>query len=242
MVDLDRILFFYVIDPIIAVILLYVVYLILRRNPKNHFNQIFATSYISLVLSMVFNIILGNITDPNQMDLVNIIFLIPDYFMFLTMGFILLSVLLLCKPNQMLKRKNQLLFLIVYAGLAAIVFFIPDEDRGLTISSDSVQSPPTLGLPTFTFYMILFTTVSIATLIVSWCITRKLANPKIKRKFVFFIVGVVLLYCMLYGSAIANYLNTAEVRTLNLYISISVLPAIYFVYYGIGKELTQDHI
>ncbi len=238
--DLIRFLSIYLVLSILAIFLSLVAYKTISRNPRNAFNQMFAATIITLILYIATNFILALITDPRKVGLVNTLAIVADYFIFLVLGFLLLSLLILYAPEKMLHRKTQALYLIIYASLSAIPFFIPDEKKKITISPEGVQSPPTYGFPTFIFYIFFFAIILTLTLIVSWQISIKITNPKIKRKFLFFIVGVLMLYYSPFAMAFANFVNTAEARQVYLFLSLLVVPGLYFVYYGIGKELSEN--
>jgi len=235
-ITLEDFLLYYLTALIAAGILSIVVYKILKRNPKNRFNQIFSLSYISITVSILIDLILSSVADPAHENLVNFLFILVNMCLYTATGFILLSILILYGPKKVLENKNQILFVLIYAGLASIYFFIP-KPNAIRISPEGIQYAPKIYLPEFVFNLVFYTSSLSITMFFALKVLRDIKDPKVKKRFLLFIIGICVLYYFPFGIAISNYIDTEEIRWLHMNLTALSLSSVFLIYYGIGSNL-----
>lgn len=214
---------------------------VLRRNPKNRLSQIFSLAFITVSISLIVNFFYPFITNPKFHSVVNLLNAIAIYLVCLGMGLLLLFTILLYKPEQIENTKNQLLFILIYSGISAGIFFIP-EGTDVKITSDGTQSYPVWNLP-FSFYIITVLLCSmIYTLYTGIKIVKKFKSQILAKKMKYFIIGISHFYYIGLGIPIFNYLNI-EILRIIFAISgfIAIISGGLYLYHGIGASLKQPY-
>ena len=145
----------------------------------------------------------------------------------------MLFVLILLKSENVISLKIELSFLLIYAILLFILWFIPG---GITIDETTGWKP--VWSWGFTIYaMIVCSGVIIPTIIFSIQTYRKFDNTQLRKKWLFFIIGCIEFFYLYYGTTISNGLANPGFRTLWAYISLISVPGLIFIYFGVGKQL-----
>jgi len=236
--DPTRFILIYIIHVSAAFLLLIIVYKVLKRNPKNRFNQIFSLFFFSNIISIVNNCFYAPISDPALEGLVSYLHLLSIYLLILSTGFILLCLFLMYYPEKMIQLKNQLIFILIYGGLVSIMFLIPNSAT-IEISADGNQGSPQWNFNLFLF-IIIFSSVSLMlTFILSLKIYKQFENKAIRKKFILFIIGIIILFYNPYSIAIGHYLEPSVLRDFFLLSGIFSFPGFFLLYLGIGTEVQR---
>ncbi len=132
--------------------------------------------------------------------------------------------------NFWLKRQN--LFILTYAIINLLVLTIP----GLITFNEGV---PAYSWVFLTFIYIIFTLGTvIPTIIFSIKLFNTFEDRTLKRKFKFFIIGVIGMCFAFYGLMLYNTWSDSIFRTIwSFLVFFIVIPSILLIYYGIGQNL-----
>lgn len=239
--ELSRFITIYLIETSITIVLTFVAYRVLKRNPKSKFNQFFTFFVLSIVCSLLLNILYAGITEPSFEVFVSFLNLISYYFIYLSAGFMLLSFFLLAYPEKMMKVKNQVSFITIYGLLAMGIFFIPNGAL-VPISADGIQSSPIYSLNLLIFSLVFFTLALCISLAISFKLYKTFQDSLLRKKFKAFIIGIMILYYNPISIAIGNYITDPF---WGMFLSLSMLftfPGIYLIYkvLGAGEDAIKD--
>jgi hypothetical protein len=229
--DIVRFTQIFIIQSIFSIFYFYMAAKILKRDTKR-LNLLLSMFYIVVATAVSVNMIYAIMTIEAVVHLLHFI----TYFLFAYgQVFLLLFVLILIKSENIISDKIQYAILIVYALFLFILFFIPG---GITIN-ESTNWKPVWNIP-FSIYAGVVSTVftTIPTLYFSTKIYHKFENEQLKRKWLFFMCGVIAYFFVNYGTLVSNTLNNTGFRTIWLVLSALTLPTTYLIYYGIGRALS----
>ncbi len=213
-------------------------YKIIRRNPRSRLNQIFSLFILCLIINYIINISIAysNIQNSNLL-----IFWGQIYFFFygLAIGFFFLYILLLYKPKTMTEIWKQIVFILLFGSILAIMFFIPDGFRvdilptGLNLS---------INLPQFIHLLIIFFTSFSCCLWMGLKIFQNFDRQILKKRFIFFLVGLSITFFIPLLLVIRFYINVPAL-TFTFEIIILVLSfGIFLIYYGIGMSIKENNL
>lgn len=215
-----------------VIIIFYVIlgFLILRRDKKYFGNQLYASSFWTGSLSLIFNIIYLFLANIELIRILNIASIIA---LNATMLILLFAIMVIKRgKREFLQSKITYLILISFIVLTIIQYLIPN---GVIVIYDGVDYLPRWSL-LFGVYEILTSSIyAIATLVYSFILFKQLSK-EIKKKFIRFIIGNFLYYITFINVAINNmniipgYANIAAV------INLLAIPGLILVYYGIVRR------
>jgi len=212
----------------ILIIYSYLAFKILKRN-FNRSSLILSAYYILPGLSFLLNLIYL----PLSTTIAGyIIYFILAFLMLFGQIFIVIFIinLLYIDVNFWLKRQN--LIISAYAIINLLVLIIP----GLITFNEGV---PAYSWGFLTFIYIIFT---LGTVIPTITFSIKLFNTfkdrTLKRKFKFFIIGVIGMCFAFYGLMLYNTWSDLIFRTIwSFLVFFIVIPSVLLIYYGIGQNL-----
>ena len=227
-VDLARLLLVYFMHSFILIILFYLVFKILKRN-YNRSSLILSAYYIFPGLSFLLNLIYLPLSTTIAGYM---IYFILAFLMLFGQIFIVIFIinLLYIDINFWLKRQN--LIISAYAIINLLVLIIPGS---ITFN----EGVPAYSWVFLTFIYIIFT---LGTVIPTITFSIKLFNTfedkTLKRKFKFFIIGVIGMCFAFYGLMLYNTWSDSIFRTIwSFLVFFIVIPSILLIYYGIGQNL-----
>lgn len=231
--DLTRIIQIFVAQGIVCFIFLFLAYKILKRG-KRRLNTILSASFIcpSIGCSINFIYILIYVE-----SIVLVLYYMTLYFIILFIIFLLLFLLLLFKSEKVINTRKQTLFFLIFAVLLFCMVFIPG---GVTINS-STDWKPVWSIYFCLYLMIIITFYGfIPTLMLSMKIYAKLENEHLRKKWRFFIIGMIGMFIFTFGTFISNTLNDQTFRIAWSLISlVLVIISPYLMYYGVGKQISE---
>jgi len=232
-IDLARFIQIYIIQlGIGGIYFLIITALILRRSTKN-LNQIFSMFFISVAIGTVINVIYAPLTNSVLVKFLNIF----TYFMFcLAMVFLLIFNLMLLKSEKVINPRKQVIIVIIWALILLGLFFI-GMLSGVSID-EKTDWKPVWDLPFFLYGIIVCSIfMIIPTIFTSIQIYKDFEDEEIKKKWMFFLIGISFYYFMWAGTTISNFLAKDLIRSVWGIIALIAFLAIYAMYYGVGKQI-----
>jgi hypothetical protein len=231
--DLARILQIYVVQGLVGVFFLFLAYRILKRDIKR-LNIIFSCFYIIAAAGVFMNFIYAPLTIEST---VLILYYITIFCFLFSPIFLLVLELILIKSEKVIDTKKQLIIIGIYGVLLICMIFIPN---GVTINANT-DWKPVWSVAYFLYTIIILTIGAIVPgLYYSTIIYKNFEDPKLKKKWQYFIIGLCGLYVLVYGTLISNTLNIQAVRLIWTIISlILVIFPPYLMYYGVGKQIEK---
>jgi len=178
------------------------------------------------------------ILDPSLVNVVIFMHLLSYYFLSIGSGIVLLYILILYKPEPMEKIKNNLIFVLIYAGILLIMFLIP-EGVEYEILPDGSHDYPVWSLPLSLFLIMFFSTALIFGLIMSKNVIRKFSERKtILRMRILAFILVVYFYILI-GLALVNLLDIVIVRQIFMASEGLAIVCVILFYLGFGRSLKE---
>ncbi|MFX1394651.1 MAG: hypothetical protein ACFFAH_13910 [Promethearchaeota archaeon] len=230
--DTTRIIQVYVAQGIVFAIFLFLGYKILKRG-KKRLNLMLSCSYLTVVIGFAINFIYAPLTDEL---IVLILYYMTLFFLFLYPAFLLVFALILLYSEKVVTTPKQLSIILIYAGILFCMVFIPN---GVIINA-STKWKPVWSLLFFIYVISIITIAVILALYFSLKIYREFEDDKLRKKWKYFIIGLIGIYIFTFGTLLSNTLNIQTVRTIWSYISlILVIISPYLMYYGVGKQIGE---
>ncbi len=231
--DTTRIIQVYVLQGIIAAFFLYLAYKILKRDTKR-LNLMFSLGFISSAIGILINFIYAPLTNE---AVVVVLYYISIFVMFLFGAFFVVFVLMLLKSEKVITTKKQAIFIIIYFVAELCSVFIPD---GITINA-STEWKPVWSVVFFVYFIAVIVILGlIPTLYYSIQINKRFEDELIKKKWKYFIYGIIGIYAFAIGTLFSNTLNVQAFRTIwSLIALILVIASPLLMYYGVGRQIEK---
>ncbi|TXT61422.1 MAG: conserved membrane protein of unknown function [Promethearchaeota archaeon] len=235
-IDLFRFLQIYVIQGFLLAIFLYLAYKILRYK-KKRLNRVFSRFYISSSIGVLINFIYAPLQIQGFETVVLILNFLTNFFIVYSLTFFLIFLLILLRSEKFLTVRKELIIEIVYGIIFfSLIFFLPFG--GVKIDA-STNWKPVYSLPFYlylTIILIIFMIIPI--LYVSFKIYNDFTDELLKKKWQYFLFGIISLIVFMFGTFTANFLNIEAFRSAwSIIAGILVLLGSYLVYYGVGKQI-----
>ncbi|MHA1730555.1 MAG: hypothetical protein ACTSU5_01355 [Promethearchaeota archaeon] len=156
--------------------------------------------------------------------------------------FLYCFIMMVKKSEVEFTKKKQLLYILIFLALLSVLLFIPGgvTPKSYNLSSEPVTyRRPLWSMTYFTYGIIVFLGLAVVALFQAIKVYGKFQDPSVKRKFLLFIIGMVMLTFLVSN----NYLTNAEIlgesyRSLSSYLTILIIiPSNIFIYYGVGKRI-----
>ena len=228
--DLARFVIVYITQGVFLVIFLLIVASILKRGTDRE-HIIISGFYFFIALGFLINFIYAPLTD---LALVSILNGITNFCVFFGLIFLTVYILsLLISESKFTVRKQNMIFL-VYFILLCGMYLIPG---GVEIGPQTSCKP----VWNFTFFLYLIILVSsmaiVPTLVSSLRLYKKMTMEDLQKRWKYFIIGVIGVYFIMYGTMLSNTLNNPEFRMIWSLIALTTFVWAYLSYYGIGKRI-----
>lgn len=235
--DLTRFLTIYVAQGIGFAVFVYIAWKILRRDTKR-LNLIFASFFISAAVGLFINFVYAPITDPEVVLILNFF---TNFGIIFSLIFLLVFDLILLKSEKIITPQKQVLIIVIYGIIAlCMIFFLFIPGWGVQIDSTTGWKP-VWSLPFYLYVIILMTVAAfIPTVYFSIKIYNQFQDLVLKKKWKYFILGILFLYGFTYGIFTSNYLNIAIVRTvMGAIVLILGIVGTNLMYYGVGRQISK---
>ena len=226
---LATVLIFY---PVMAIIFVIIAIRILKRNRKR-LNLTFSGFYFTVALGVAFNLTYALLRNE-------LIVLTLHYFATFFVGFSLIFLLitnrLLLQSGTVYSLRQQFNQTIIYAiFLAGLFVFLPF--RGVIINS-STEWRPEWNLFFYLYVTAIQTGFTVIPIIfTSFKIFFKMEQKQIRRRWMYFILGIFGLLLSMYLTFLSNFLNNDLFRLISTLYAITIVLWAFLIYIGIGKQL-----
>ncbi|MBD3256234.1 MAG: hypothetical protein GF383_14140 [Candidatus Lokiarchaeota archaeon] len=216
----------------------FIIIKILKRNPFNRLNQIFALFYFSMMMAIFINAVYITFSDVHLETLATLLNITAFYFSCLAAGFLFLCISLLYKPSFMVKTKNQLLFIAFYGGILLYLFFIEGGAK-VVILDTGTQLAPVWNLLFVGYALSILIATLIISLLMSVKVYRDFTDVSLAKRFKYFIIGTICFYYIPLGVSVSNLINITAIRIFFTFTASVIFIGAIFIYYGIGVSLSK---
>ncbi|MBN1801811.1 MAG: hypothetical protein JW891_09915 [Candidatus Lokiarchaeota archaeon] len=232
-----RLITVYVVQGLLFVVLLFIAYKILKRD-KKRLNQIFSGFYISLVIGLLFNFIYLPFEDDPMVLYMNYL---TNLFVYSGVVFLVVFCLILLKSEKAVDTKLQLLVILgIYLvfGIGMMTLNLFPETR---VEFTGKDFAPVWPFPFFIFMLLAFTLANFIPLCyLLYKIFNQFSDAELKKKWLFFSVGVIFILSYGYLVFLNNFSNNDSFRTITSYLGfILVLSGSILMYFGVGRQLSK---
>ncbi len=232
-----RFITIYIVQGLVFAWFAYLAYLILKRDRKR-LNLIFAGFYLSVIVGTIFNFIYGPIANEQVVVFLNYL---TNFGAFYSPIFFIVFNLILLKSEKVITPTKQYIIFIGYGiYMFCMIFFVITPGWGVELNATTNWSP-VWHLP---FFLYVFLGVTIFTILpllyLSFQVYKKFEDEQLKKKWKFFIFGVIAVMIFMYTIFFSNFLNNPTVRLLIGPIGV-ILALIggYLMYIGVGRQLEK---
>jgi hypothetical protein len=231
--DLPKILQIFVVQPILGLFFVYFIVKILKKN-KSRLNISLSLVYILTALGVVLNIIYSLISNELIVTILNFI---TNFSTLLSLVFLFCTNQILLKSKIIFTKLKQGLVVGIYALLLFLMILFYPFGEGITIN-ESTDWRPVMRLPLFIYVMVFITVCAIIPiLITSYQIYHQFEDDDLKKRWAYFIIGVLGLIIFLYSIFINNFINNPTLRVIFSIYALSVVIWLFLIYYGIGRQI-----
>ncbi|MBY9003816.1 MAG: hypothetical protein KGD73_07580 [Candidatus Lokiarchaeota archaeon] len=227
--DLSRFIQVFIVQGVAGLFYLFIGYKIIKRDRKGT-NIILSTYYFLIAIGAILNIIYVNIFN----ETIALVLHFTTYYLFcLSLIFLLLFVLILFKSEEIITFNKQVTIFTIFALLLIVLWFIPGG-----IKLNEVSWKPEWSWSFFIYSIVICSSIAIGpTIYISFKIYRSFQKDVLKKKWIFFLVGIFGYFYLYYGTSLSNSLADPTIRLIWSIISLPTLITIYFIYYGVAKQL-----
>ena len=209
--------------------------LILKRSRKR-LNQLFSTFYILAASGTVVNVIYASLfVNP----LVKILHFITMFLYLLSPIYLLIVCLIILKSEKVVSKSKQNIIAFIYGALlmvlAPIAFFMDG-----VIIDESTNWKPVWSL-LFTMYALILISlfIIIPFIYLSTKIYKEFEDKILRKRWLFFNLGVLPYFGYAYIIMISNLLNDPTFRIITSIVGLSLYAAAFLLYYGIGRQIKK---
>ncbi|MFO8017440.1 MAG: hypothetical protein R6U96_02295 [Promethearchaeia archaeon] len=229
---LIRILQVFVFQLFIGLFFLYLSYRILKKN-RSRLNITFSLFYIFPAVGLLLNVVYSLIDIESVVVTLNFL---TNFCISFGVIFLYCTNKILLESQMVFSKKDQLKVVLIYAGLFALMAILYPFGQGVTIN-EGTEWKPVWELPLLIYVFILLSIALILILSTSIKIIKQFKDDTLRKKWRFFIIGVVGLFIYMFGAYLSNYVNQPAFRTGFSLFGLTVILWIYLIYYGIGRQI-----
>jgi hypothetical protein len=230
MIDLPRFIQVFIVQGLMGMFYLYMAYRILKRDTKG-INLILSGFYIcggsGVIINMIYAFVFHEI-------IVIILHFFTYFVLCLSFVFLLIFVLILVKSEEKINKKVRRLLIISFSILFFGLLFIPN---GITINSSTNWKPE------WSFWFCIYSVILLSiftifpTLFYSLRLYNKFEHQELRKRWKFFIIGIIFYFFLYYGTTISNTLADPTFRLVWSLVSLPIIISAYFIYYGVVKQI-----
>lgn len=228
-IDISRFIQIFLVQGLIGFFFLYIAFRILKRDAKG-LSLILSCFYLSTTIGVIINIVYAFIFIE---IIVFILHFLTYFFLCLSLMFLLIFTLVLLRSESIVTKKIQIFLLTIFSIGLLMLLFIPN---GIIINETTGWKPEWSW--SFLIYSFLIcTSVIIPTIFYSIKLYLKFEHQELKKKWKYFLIGMFAYYFVYYGTSFSNALADPTFRMVWSIISLPSLISLYFIYYGVVKQL-----
>ena len=232
-VELFRYLNVFILQTFYSIFLFYLAYKILKRNLNRatiNLSLFYFSSGLGLFLSILFILI-------SNTSIGNLIYYIAAYFITFGPIFLVIFIQNILNIQSTFPTKLNILLISIYGILLFFIIFFAGITDGIAINATTNWIP----IYSWSFLIALYTFFSafvlIPTIYFSIKLYKTFKDDKLKKKAMFFFIGIFGILIALYGLILYNTWIDSLFRLVWPIISLLTIPSGYLIYYGIGREL-----
>ena len=228
--DIARFIQIFLVQGLVGLFYLFIAYKILKRETKG-LNRILSSFYLCVAFAVIINIVYAFIF----VEIVVYILHVTTYYLLcFPLIFLLIFVLILLKSEDIFTPKLQLILVVIFGIILVGLWLIPN---GVTINESTNWKPDW----SWTYLLYSFTVCSFfvifPTIYLSIKLYFKFEHKELKKKLKYFLIGISAYFFLYYGTSISNTLNDPTFRLIWSLLSLPALISLYFVYFGVAKNL-----
>ena len=228
--DIARFIQIFLVQGLAGLFYLVIAYKILKRERKG-LNLILSSFYVCVAFAVILNVVYAFIFVE---EVVYILHVTTYYLLCFPLVFLLVFVLILLKSEEVFTPKLQLILIVVFGVLLVGLWLIPN---GVTIN-ESTNWKPDWSWTYLLYSLTICSFFSIfPTIYLSIKLYRKFEYKELKKKLKYFLIGISAYFFLFYGTSISNALNEPTIRLIWSLLSLPALVSLYFVYFGVAKNL-----
>ena len=232
-----RIIQIFVVQLGLGLFFLYLGVKILRRDTKK-FNLLVFIFYLFIFISTIINIIYVNLEQVKYQQTVKVLHFLTLNFSSCSFIFLLVFNLILYKSEKVFDPKKQAMVTGFYLCINLIPLFLINNHLELGPSTDWY---PDHDVVYFTVQTILFLAVCIPMLYYGFKVLNKFKSKPVKKKFKFYILGLITHIIAGQGILVSNYLSIPTFRITWAIIGlILIINTSVSIYRGLAKQISKD--
>ena len=207
--------------------------LILKRQ-RNNLSYALSCFFIFIFLGGLFNAIYVLLTTQVNEPTVCFLHFVTYFFFCFAQIFLLIFNLILLRSDRIISKKKQFYILGIYAILLWGLLLIPE---GIHINKSTYYRPQ-WNLAFFIYANLVWIGCAmIPTLYTSLKIYKSIDDSDLKKKWIYYLIGTIMVYIELFGVGVLIYINDPTLRLIwNIYDLTVILGAI-LIFYGVGRQL-----
>jgi len=228
-IDIARFIQVFLVQGLAGLFYLFIAYKILKREKKG-LNLILSSFYLCVGFGVSINFVYTFIFVE---VVVYVLHILTINLLCFSLIFLFIFVLILYKSDKVITLKIQIIFIIIFGALLLGFWFIPN---GVEINQTTNWKPEWSWA--FLSYNFIICSVIIApTLLFSVKLYLKFEYKELKKKWKYFLIGICAYFFLYYGTSLSNTLADPFFRFIWSILSLPFLISLYFVYYGVAKQL-----
>lgn len=228
--DIARFIQIFLVQGLAGLFYLFIAYRILKKDNQS-LNRVLSSFYICVAFAVILNIIYAFIFIE---EVVYILHVTTYYLLCFPLIFLLVFVLILLKSDVFFTRKYQFILIIAFGIMLMGLWLIPN---GVVINESTNWKPDW----SWTYLLYSITVCSlfaiIPTIVLSIKLYQKFEYKELKNKLKYFLLGISGYFFLYFGTSISNTLNDPMFRLIWSLLSLPALVSLYFVYFGVVKNL-----
>jgi len=231
--DIVRFIQIYVVQLGMGIVYFFYGLLILKRSTKR-LNQVLSFFYVSAASATIINVIYASLAIRWLVKVLHFV----TYFLFCYAPlFLLVFCLIIYKSETVVTVKNINIIVWSYFFLLAILAPIAWFADGIIID-ESTSWKPVWNLPFLLYALILlslYIVIPLTYLLIKVYISFN--EAELKRRWLFFTLGVLPYFAILYLTSISNFLNDPTFRLIASIAGLSLFATAFLLYYGVVRQL-----
>ena len=214
---------------------------IIRRR-RQRLNIIFGSFFISVCIGNIINMIYARM--PLYLEpLIKILHFLTLFFMFFAIILIPIVNMIILESTLIFSIKRQNRYILSYGllllfGMLILLLFQEIFGWPVGFEIEQVHGFP-IWSPIFFIYVISITTgfAIIPIILTNWRIYKSFETKTLKKKWLYYFIGSLGVFCIAYSIMIANLLSDQTFRLIISIFGISIVLWVQMMYYGIVSKL-----
>ena len=233
--DLTRFITVYIVQLGMGLVYLFIGLLIIKRSRKR-LNQIFSYFYFMAASAAIVNVIYAPLKLQTTVKFLNVVTIFLFSYAVL---YLFVVCLIIWKSETVITVKRNNIIALVYFILLVVLFPIAFFADGVTINESTDWKPVWSFL--FVSYLLIVVTsfIFIPLIYVLIRVYGSIEDKELKKRWLFFILGILPYFAFLYLISVSNFLNDPTFRIITSIIGLFLFPSAFLLYYSIVRHLEK---